>query len=186
MTLKWPKGAIGLLLRPKACLEEPFGGSFFIMHKYDGGIPIALSQLTVSEKIEAICQLSQGLATLHDLAITHGDLHVGNVFYDKIKNRYDLGDFEYAAEWDDKDEFIEASNKDLDEFKTCIVSIIIGEAIYTNSCRKEFHKLDNLEEIIKLGFNSESSRLILDFINSDIKGAHETLQLFTKIKELVG
>lgn len=172
--LMWPKGTTGLLLRPKAFLKTPFG-EFFIMHKYDGEIEIALSHLTINEKIEAIRQLSQGLATLHELKITHNDIHMGNILYDKNKSRFDLADFEHEGSTCDKNEV----NDDLKDLKNCIESIIMGQVRYSDK-----RELNNLEDVIKCGFNIESSKLILDFMDTDIQSANEILKYFTKLKQL--
>lgn len=171
-TLKWPKGTTGLLLRPKGCLQTPFG-EFFIMHKYDGEIKEILPLLSTEEKVESICQISQGLITLHDLGMAHEDIHIGNILYDKKKNRFDLTDFEHVIE--DTDDF----KKDLEELKICIEAIIMGKPKY--DMQRELYELD---DITKFGFNLESAKLILDFMNSDLKDAKDILQHFTKIKEL--
>lgn len=173
-TLIWPKGTTGLLLRPKGCLNTPFG-AFFIMHKYDGELGKSLHLLSANEKIEAICQICQGLVTLHDLRMAHGDIHIGNILYDKKKNRFDLIDFEHVTE--DTDDFKE----DFEDLKICIEGIIMGEPKYESP--RELYELD---DVIKLGFNLESAKLILDFMDSDPKDAKEILQCFNKIKELNG
>lgn len=169
-TQKWPKGTTGLLLRPKCFLQAPFG-EFFIMHNYDGEIKEFLPLLSAKEKIEAICQIAQGLITLHDMRITHEDLHIGNILYDKKKNRFDLIDFEHAIE--DTEDF----NQDLKDIKICIEGIISGKAKYGFQAGSY-----DLDDIIKFGFNNESAKLILDFLNSDLKNAKEILQHFSKIK----
>ena len=184
ISLKWPKGATGLLLRPKAYFSDPLC-DFFVMHAYDTAIKKILFQFCIKERIEAIYQVCQGVTTLHNLGIAHRDIHLANIFYDKDKNRFDLGDFGLAITSEtNKKEFDSGVNKDICDLKESIESILLGEEPDRWLRLKNGYKqqLNILEDILKLGFNLESSRLILDFMNSVPKNAEEILNIFKKIK----
>jgi len=227
ISFKWPKGATGLLLRPKAYFQGP-KGDCYIMHKYDGTICDIFSQFTTQEKIEAIYQLCQGITTLHTLGIAHCDIHLANIFYDRCKKRFDIGDFGHAKTLENlKDplfteinevteflacitngytqqlamrdcmavgfnctsalliiDFISGVNKDIQGLKESIESLLIGKG------RDELERINNgyrqrlniIEDILSLGFDLQTSRLILDFMNNTPMNAQEIVRIFAEIK----
>lgn len=120
-SLKYPKNALGLVLRAKAYISGTH--QIIIMHKYDGDLASLISTMTNNQKIEAVYQLCKGILTIHTLNISHRDIHLGNIFYDKIKNRYDLGDFGYSTE--SKEEKFKLN--DITLLKKTIESILIGK-----------------------------------------------------------
>ncbi|PJD95415.1 MAG: hypothetical protein CK425_08945 [Parachlamydia sp.] len=185
ISLKWPKGETGLLLRPKAYFREPFR-DFYIMHRYTSNIVNNISLFTISEKIESIYQLCQGVTTLHNLGIAHRDIHLANVFYDRDKNRFDLGDFGRAITLEtNKEKFDLGVSKDIQNLKEAIESILIGEEVepFARIIDGYRQRLNTLEDILKLGFSLKSSWLILDFMHRTPRNTQEILGDFTKIKE---
>lgn len=98
ISLKWPKKSIGLLIRPEAYFPSTESGmpNVMVMHKYDGKLTDFYPQMNGEKKLEAVCQISQGIATLYDLHILHHDLYFDNILHDKRMNRYDVADFGIA------------------------------------------------------------------------------------------
>ncbi len=75
-------GSEGLQKPPKAFLNQ-----MLVLPKYDGVLSKILPKLTVSEKLEVMKQLINGLAVLHDKGISHNDLiNPNNFMYRKTKD----------------------------------------------------------------------------------------------------
>lgn len=97
----FPNKTRGLMLHPKALLfgnyhpesRENIEVALIVMHLYDCSLSRRLNEMEPHDDVEAVCQLSEGLTYLHSKDIVHCDIHKGNVFFDKKKNRYDLADF---------------------------------------------------------------------------------------------
>ncbi len=193
--LKWPKGTRGLLLRPKAYFET-FFTDCYIMHQYDGTLADLLYQLTAKEKIEAIDQLCQGVMSLHELGIAHRDIHLSNVFYDKNRNRFDLGDFGCAkvSKLNSKDLSF-GIQKDIVHLREHIESILLGKQLdamtllLAADCDRYNQRIHRVEELTNLGFSLELSQLLLVFINKLMRGqakdSQAILQSFKPIKDLL-
>lgn len=187
ISLSWPKNAIGLLLRPKAYFREDIY-DLYIMHKYDSPIKDLIYDLTLQEKIEAICQLCQGIATLHELKIAHRDVHLANVFYDKDMGRFDLGDFGQAITLNAGQVRLEIGiDKDLRDLKECIESILLGEEVDSLQRMMEGYRqrLNTFEEVSKLGFDVKVTWMIYDFMTSPKQEAKTIVNIFKKIREML-
>lgn len=183
VSLKWPKGATGLLLRPKAYFISEVN-DFYVMHLYDGDVQNMLAHLNPYDKIEIIRQMCQGLSTLHEIGIAHGDVHLANVFFDKKQKRFDLGDFGRTETMENNEpKFYSTIEKDLKDLREAIESLVIGEEVDALEYMLKGYqqRIHLLEDVQKHGFDLEASSHILDFMLHTPKSAKEILQHFTKI-----
>ncbi len=71
----------------KMILEE-----CLIMRKYEMTLDRALPSVSKNERLEAMLQISKGLADLHGMGIAHRDVHLNNMMYDTRRNAWYLID----------------------------------------------------------------------------------------------
>lgn len=183
LSLLWPKDSVGLLIQPKAYFSNRLR-DFFIMHLYDGNLRDILESLDLKNRVEVLCQISQGLVTLHDLNISHEDIHLQNIFYDKRKNRYDLGDFGLSKRKETFNNF--TLENDLMFFYQAVESILIGCEPPGMSLLEPYKKrIHHLHDLQKIGFEEEPARLLLELIEGENLTARHYLEAFSKIKNLM-
>lgn len=173
LSLRWPKNAMGLLLRAKAYF--PKDGELpemYIMHKYDRTLDKIIGKLTLKQKMDAIFQILTGVTTLHSLGIAHGDIHSCNVLIDTNKNRYDLSDFEHSVSLDEAS-YQSAIEKDMQDLKETIESILMGEEdpvaaliAFGNGGSGRVQRLKTEDQIRRLGFPNEAAPLILELYHT--------------------
>jgi serine/threonine protein kinase len=211
-SLKYPKSTSGLLLRPKGYISG--AESIIIMHEYEGNIAAIISTMNKDQKIEVISQLCKGISTLHTLNIIHRDIHLRNILYDSAKNRYDLGDFGYSIESQEK----EWKCQDIFALKKIIESILIGQEAPQEFISVQNHsishseeesqeisalldailanheirvpsvayvqRLNKKEDVLFLGFSDEAADLIIQFMCHTPDNMGEIIAIFEKIKNL--
>lgn len=183
ISLLWPKYSVGLLIQPKAYFSNTMR-DFFVMHLYGGTLRDILETLDLKKRVEVLYQLSHGLVTLHDLNISHEDIHLQNIFYDERKNRYDLADFGLSKRKETFNNF--SLENDLMFFYQTMESILIGcEPPAMNLLEPYKRRINHLDDILKLGFDEEPARLILELIESPDLTARQYLEAFSKIKNLM-
>ncbi len=184
---KYPDKSVGLMLKTKAYLDNGKDKKILIMHKYDGDINIIISTMTKEEKIEAIWQLAKGLSTLHELGIIHGDFGFQNIFYHKIKNRYDIADFGYSIDvgserFDSLNS--DSLNDDIRHFKSNVECILVGKKVefpIGHSCYKRSLKTEI--DVMRLGYSEKVASLIIDFMNNTPDNMRQICEIFDKVKE---
>lgn len=175
--LMWPKNAVGLPLRPKAYFNEKEKTcEILIMHKYDSDIKDILSQLTPQEKIEAICQASQGLATLHNLGISHGDLHLGNILYEKQKKRFDLADFNLSVVMKDEATFNALVKIDLNDFKETVIKTILFKEKEDGKSEREY--------LLELGYSDQAVKHLIEYLENPDAAAEQIYKIFSFLRKI--
>ncbi len=170
----WPNGAVGLILHPKGFISgQSVKDEVLIMHSYDYSMSIAIYFLSLQQRVEAVCQIIQGLITLHNLGIVHRDLHDGNVLYDKRKNRFDISDFGGARTKNELgDEFEkEVNQKDIPDLVALIKFILFRD-----------REAEDVETIQDMGFSRQVSEMIYTilFASKNLK-VEEILERFKTI-----
>ncbi len=181
ISLQWPDKTAGLQLRPKARLRNN-NIDVLIMHEYNAKLDNIVSSLTPEEILNAICQISSGLAELHKRNIVHADVKMENILYDSKKNRYDLIDLGLSksitkskSEWADVVGSIDiGKNTDLDKLQYVIEGIFYG------------HKQpygDYKEYIPEIGYLPAVNELILRAMASIHLGADVCCKLFEMARE---
>ncbi len=180
ISLNWPNKSTGLLLRPKAYLLG-FGngalGNMIVMHKYDGSLADFYLAMNRAERLEAVCQISQGLVTLHDLHILHGDLRLANIFCDENMNRYDLGDFG-SARFDD-DGCCADDKYDVFRLIEAITLIFFGKNCVT---RAQAPQEKWLEVLQGQGYSFDLAEQIVNFLAAPPTNAKAVSAFFNDIQ----
>jgi serine/threonine protein kinase len=180
ISLKWPNKSIGLSLHPKAYFPSTDSRipDIIVMHKYEGKLMDYYNKMNCKQKIEMICQITQGIATLHGLHIFHQDLYFDNICYDTRLNRYDLVDFGSAVEDNinyeirgaheshnlikliDKIIFNDATLFSLDA-KNLLAEVMGGKKIPLSEYEVMRYNL-----LLGQGYSSELARQIVDFLTN--------------------
>ncbi len=94
LSKKWENKSVGLTIHPKAYFPASEGQeNMIVLHKYDFTLNRIKNEMVLEQRLDAICQISQGVATLQSLKIAHNDIKQDNVMYDQTLNRYDIIDF---------------------------------------------------------------------------------------------
>ncbi len=163
ISLLWPLNTVGLMIRPKAHLTTEIG-EMLIMHKYDSPLNKIYMTLSSEQKLEALYQVSFGLAMLHSLKITHGDIKIENILYDKLKNRYDLSDFEYSRVNNE-----EERKYDIKCLMSVIHSILFGSSQTYETSNLKYYQ----DTLLKIGYSPIVIDLILDILMQDNYSAAE-------------
>ncbi len=118
----WPNYTLGLSLHPKGFIPAvaPYIPEMIIMPKYDGVLKNLLPNLSAAGRLDAIVQVSSGLATLHRLGLFHDDLSLSNIAYHLATKRFDIIDFGKTKR--------DASlmDRDVAELKNLLVCILMG------------------------------------------------------------
>ncbi len=169
----WKNKTVGLMISPKAHLVDD-DKELLIMHKYDGTLYERILNLTPEQKLEAICQISSGLADLHSLKINHSDIKLTNILYDKRKNRYDIIDFEYSQTPKNN---IPNRRDDIEDFREVIHSILSDRKYTPQELRL------NEKSISKLGYSEEVLKYIKDVATHKNYSAQAISHLFHKALE---
>ncbi|MES2121774.1 MAG: hypothetical protein V4492_03225 [Chlamydiota bacterium] len=111
---------------PRSIIEE-----CLIMRKYEKTLGAALPCLSKNEKLEAMRQISKGLADLHALGIAHRDVHLNNMMYDARRNEWCLID---VTTFNSK----ESMRDDIDFLILCIEKEVLND---------ESHLIDKLKKL---------------------------------------
>ena len=74
------------------------------------GKPLALENLSTSERAQAVESYIKKLGRMHSQGISHGDLHAGNIIFDKRTGDASLVDFGFAEDGKWWKAFLEAAN----------------------------------------------------------------------------
>lgn len=177
---KWENKTEGLSIHPKAYL--PSDGQFdniIILHKYDKTLSQLVypgnDEINYLERINAICQVSKGVSTLHSLSITHNDIYDCNIMYDIKLKRYDLIDFGRAK-------IIKENNGyeiivDVCWLKNLIFMLLGGRE---KSARNYYEP--TLKDIKQTGFNQVIAGELYDICQSIPMNALEINKIFTEIQ----
>lgn len=204
---RYPHRAVGLMLRAKAYLQTT-KCTMIIMHKYESNMKPLISTMTTKQKVEAICQLCKGIAQLHALDIVHRDIELSNIFYDRAKNRYDIGDFGYAITSQNDIE----KKGDLRTFKRVVESILLGieaepvkkqvlltpiqnprdeiaelinsilpKTPITVDSLEYIQRLKTKEQLFELGFPPAACDLLLSYMNNAPDTIEATCSLFDQL-----
>ncbi len=150
----WPNYTVGLSLHPKGFIPSaaPYIPEMIVMPKYDGTLKNYLTKLSIRERLDAICQISTGLKTLHALGLFHNDLNLSNIAYHIENKRFDIIDFGKT----ERDASL--MDNDVRELKNILVSILMGD----ENVLLTFEKLGVSEaSLCDAGFNPEICPLIM-------------------------
>ncbi len=177
ISLSWPNKSTGLLLHPKAYFPNFEGGqgSAMVMHKYDGNLDDFCYSLNEEQNLEAVCQISQGLVTLHDLNILHRDLFLPNIFYDKNRNRYDIGDF-------GRSEFCGVDSETSYEKDASSLVQTINKIFFGKNYWPELFRGAEVDVLQNQGYSSDLAEKIVNFLANPPKNAKAISAFFNEIK----
>lgn len=168
----WPNYTTGLSLHPKGFIPAvaPYIPEMIIMPKYDGDLRNYLPKLSPEDRLDAIVQVSSGLATLHRLGLFHDDLSLSNIAYHTENKRFDIIDFGKTKR--------DASfmDRDVAELKNLLVCILMGSdnLLFENAKSMVTEKALRAE-----GFSSEICPFILSALDSLPDTATEIHTLFS-------
>lgn len=164
----WENKSEGLSIHPKAlfCVGKAY---YMIMHKYEHTLLELLQtqEFGREEKLQAICQISKGLSTLHSLQIAHGDLFGTNVMND-AKGRYDIIDFGRSV----LNASAEEINSDVENLKDLIFRILSGQS------KGLICPLPTSEKLEEKGFDSREAQELIDICKELPSTASEINALF--------
>ncbi len=185
----WPNKSEGLSIHPKAYFFlQNNGFEIMVMHKYDENLDVLLANhLPPTERMEAICQVSRGVATLHSLNIIHGDIYAANVMRDRRLGRYDLIDFGKSQVGMLQDSCRKSKRYDVQNLKDLIYGILEGTEVpegglWVGNWWEGSHRQPTLKAISEIDFDIVMAEKLFEACQNLPDDAGEIHTIFSTLK----